>query len=211
LNISPFIPAAATFGIMGLITVDTLSLENKGINLLLDLFTSKEDRQRIIYHEAGHFLAAYYLGIPVTDYTLTVWETLKKRKKGQGGVEFDSEAILNQSQNLQQFPLVLQRICTVLMAGIAAEKLIYTNVMGGNNDRQQLRQILTSAGVNISEFSQKESWSLLQAKNLLERHRKAYDALGEAMKQRLSVEACYQILHNHEQIDDPLTENVRES
>jgi hypothetical protein len=197
-NISPFIPATATFGILGLITVDTLSLENKGINLILDLFASTEQRERVIYHEAGHFLTAYYLGIPITDYTLTAWESLKKKKRGQGGVEFDSESILSQSQNLQEFPLILERICTVLMAGIAAEKGIYSNPEGGIDDRQQLRQILSTAGVRNEEFAQKESWSLLQAKNLLERHQSAYDALVEAMKQRLSVEDCYQILQQYE-------------
>ncbi|MGK7946611.1 MAG: hypothetical protein AB4058_19305 [Microcystaceae cyanobacterium] len=198
LNISPFIPAGATFGILGLLTVDTLSLENKGVNLLLDLFASSEQRQRVIHHEAGHFLAAYYLSIPITDYTLTAWENLKKRKQGQGGVEFDSELILSQSQNLQQFPLILERICTVLMAGIAAEKEIYSDVEGGMDDRQQLRQILSKAGVKDEEFSQKENWSLVQAKNLLKRHQSAYDALVEAMQQRLSVEDCYQILQKYE-------------
>ncbi len=194
LNISPFIPASATFGVLGLITIDTLSLENRGINLILDLFTTQEQRQRIIHHEAGHFLAAYYLGIPVTDYTLTAWETLKKKKQGQAGVEFDSQSILTQSQNLQEFPLVLERVCTVLMAGIAAEKGVYGEAEGGEEDRQQLRQILASAGVSSTAFSQKESWSLLQAKNLIERHQTAYHSLVEAMIKRLSVEECYEIL-----------------
>ncbi|MGK7933396.1 MAG: hypothetical protein AB4041_18455 [Microcystaceae cyanobacterium] len=197
-NISPFVPATATFGILGLITIDTLSLENKGINLILDLFASSEQRQRVIHHEAGHFLAAYYLGIPITDYTLTAWESIRKQKQGQGGVEFNSESILNQSKDLQQFPLILERIGIVLMAGIAAEKELYADTEGGTDDRQQLRQILSTAGVRNEEFAQKESWSLLQAKNLISRHQAAYNALVEAMKQRLSVEDCYKILGQYE-------------
>lgn len=193
-NVSPFIPAAATFSILSLITVDTLGLQNQGINLILDQFLPQSQRQRIIHHEAGHFLAAYYLGIPVTDYTLTAWESFKKRKKGQGGVEFDSQSILIQRQNLQEFPLILERVCTVLMAGIAAEKEMYGNTEGGQDDQQQLRRILTTAGVSDTSIPQKESWSLLQAKNLIERHKTAYHALVEAMTQRLSIEECYQIL-----------------
>ncbi len=197
LNISPFIPAGITFTILGLITVDTLSWKNQGIQLVLDLFAGQEQRQRIIHHEAGHFLAAYYLGIPVTGYTLTSWEAFKQQKKGQGGVQIDAETLLNQSQNLQQFSLILERVCTVLMAGIAAEKFIYQKSEGGEEDRQQLRKILTLADINSSSFSQKENWSLLQAKNLIECHKNAYHTLAEAMQDRLSVEDCYQILQQY--------------
>ena len=49
-NISPFVPAAATFGILSLATVDTLSWNSRGVSLLLDLFASAEQRQRIIHH-----------------------------------------------------------------------------------------------------------------------------------------------------------------
>ena len=77
-NIPPVVPAAITFGILSLATADTLSWNSRGVSLLLDLFASAEQRQRIVNHEAGHFLTAYFLGIPVTGYTLTAWEMLKK-------------------------------------------------------------------------------------------------------------------------------------
>ena len=84
-HIPPVVPAALTFGILSLATADTLSWNSRGVSLLLDLFASGEQRQRIINHEAGHFLTAYFLGIPITGYTLTAWEVLKQGQLGRGG------------------------------------------------------------------------------------------------------------------------------
>ena len=71
LNISPTIPAVITLGLLGAATIDTLTWEGKGMTLLLALFASEEERERILHHEAGHFLVAYLLGIPVASYTLS--------------------------------------------------------------------------------------------------------------------------------------------
>jgi hypothetical protein len=147
-----------------------------------------------LHHEAGHFLAAYYLGIPVKDYTLSAWETFKQGKPGFGGVEFDTEPLESQSQNWQKFPLILERFATVWMAGIAAEQLIYGQAEGGNDDRQKLLSSLTLSQLPQAIYPQKERWALVQAKNLLESHRPEYDALVQAMTQRLPVADCYRII-----------------
>ena len=54
--------------------------------------------------------------------------------------------------------LTLERFCTVWMAGIAAEKLVYGDSQGGAEDRQQLVQALTMAGLPEIGFPQKERW-----------------------------------------------------
>jgi hypothetical protein len=186
-NLSPFIPAGATFIIMGLITFDTLSWENKGVNLLLEIFASEEEKQRIIYHEAGHFLVAYHLGIPITDYSLTVWESFKKGNKGKIGVVFETEN-LPEKENL---PLTLERLTTVLMAGMEAEKMIYGNIRGGEDDLAQMRQFLVNSGLPNSVFQQKKNWAKLQAKNILLNHQNGYEDLVIALKERKSLEDCY--------------------
>lgn len=193
-HISPFIPAGATFGIMGLATVDTLSWEGKGVTLLLDIFASREQRQRIIHHEAGHFLTAYFLGIPITGYTLTAWEAFKQGKQGRGGVEFDTKILEDKPLNLGEMRLTLERFYTVWMAGIAAENIVYSNAEGGGEDRSKVRTVLNMAGVPSTAYQQKERWAQLQASNLLEKHHQAYKALVTAMESRASVEECCQAI-----------------
>ena len=196
LNISPTIPAVTTFVVMGFITIDTLVWQNQGTNLVLDFFISSEERQRVVYHEAGHFLAAYLLDIPITGYTLTAWEAWKAKQLGSGGVVFDTDFLAEQGKNLREFNLILDRFCIVLMAGIAAEKITYGDSKGGVEDRQKLAQALSSLGLSQSLYQQKERWSLLQAHNLIEEYQSSYQLLVEAMKSRKSVQQCSQIISN---------------
>lgn len=197
LNIPPAVPAVATFGILGLATIDTLSWNNKGATLFLDLFVTGEKRQRVIHHEAGHFLTAYFLGIPITEYSLTAWEAFRKGHYGQGGVVFEAETAISQTLDTKDLPLTLDRLCTVWMAGIAAEKLVYDDAEGGKEDCQQLRIALNIAGLPNSVYGQKERWGQLQATSLLQRHQQAFEALVVAMTQRKSVAECCQIIQEN--------------
>lgn len=196
-HIPPVVPAAITFGILSLATADTLSWNSRGVSLLLDLFASEEQRQRIVNHEAGHFLTAYFLGIPITGYTLTTWEVLKQGQLGRGGVSFDTDALTSKPFDLEKMRLTLERFCTVWMAGIAAETMVYGNAQGGTEDRQQLKQALMMAGLPEIGFPQKERWAQLQATNLLTRHEKSHQALVEAMNRRASVDECYSIIQQY--------------
>ena len=193
-NISPVIPAVTTLGIMGLATIDTLSWENKGVTLLLDSLSSPQHRQRIVRHEAGHFLAAYFLGVPIAGYTLTAWEAFKQGQPGLGGVIFDTTALSEKALDIREMRLLLDRFCTVWMAGIAAETLVYGDAKGGGEDRQKIKEALMSAGLSESVYQQKERWALLQAKSLIEKYRDSYEALVKAMEGRGSVEECSQVI-----------------
>ncbi|PZV27887.1 MAG: ATP-dependent Zn protease [Snowella sp.] len=194
IHLSPFVTALTTISLLGLITADQFAWQGRGSNLFLDSLASKKQRKRILHHEAGHFLAAYYLGIPIKDYTLSAWETFKQGNPGLGGVQFDTEPLENQSQNWQNFPLILERFATVWMAGIAAEQLIYGQAEGGNDDRQKLLISLNLSQLPQAIYPQKERWALVQAKNLLESHRAEYDALVQAMTERLPVVDCCRII-----------------
>ncbi|WP_024545220.1 hypothetical protein [Picosynechococcus sp. NKBG15041c] len=192
-QLSPFVPASITVAIMAFATVDTFNWQGQGMTLFLDLFTPAERRQRILRHEAGHFLAGHLLGIPITGYSLTPWEALKQQP-GQGGVTFDLEAVEISLKNPQQLNLLLERLSTTLMAGIAAENLAYGQALGGAADRAQLRQLLAKLGISPGTYPQREQWAILQAKNLLERHQETYETLVTAMGDRQPLEACYQLL-----------------
>ena len=189
LNISPAVPAAATFGILSLATIDTLGWNSRGATLLLDTLAPSEHRERVIRHEAGHFLTAYFLGIPITGYTLSAWEALKQGQPGLGGVMFDTSKLSEASSG--EMRLILERFCTVWMAGIAAESLSYGKAEGGDEDRQKIREALQLSGL---QTQQKENFALLQAKSLIEKHRNSYEALVKAMEKRAPVEECCRMI-----------------
>jgi hypothetical protein len=198
LPISPFVPVATTFGLLGLVTVDQWSWGGMGTKIIADIFATAEDRDRVLRHEAGHFLAAYYLGIPVTGYTLTAWSAFRQKQSGLGGVQFDLAKLDTEPLDSQQIPLRIERLSIVLMAGIAAETLIDKQAQGGANDRQQLRSLLKSVGFPQSVQAQKERWAILQAQNLLQTHAEIYQSLKIAMADRQSIEACYELLRESE-------------
>jgi hypothetical protein len=192
IHLSPAVPAVATFAILGIATLDSFSLQGKGGNLLLDWIAgfSPAHRERIIHHEAGHFLVAYRLGIPVVGYTLSAWEAWKQGQPGQGGVSFDDAEITSQFQSGKITAQMLDRYCTVWMAGIAAESLVYENTEGGGDDKIKLATVLKSLGFTESIFEQKQRFCALQAKTILQENWSAYEALVKTMGDRASVVDC---------------------
>lgn len=199
-NLSPFIPAGATFIILGLVTIDTLSWKNQGVNLLLNIFASQEEKERIVYHEAGHFLTAYLYNIPVVDYSLSPWEAVKKKISGSGGVIFDNSFMPKKSEDLREFNLSIERFGVVLMAGIAAEKFIYKDSQGGQDDRQKFQEIYSNLTLTYSNFQMKQRLAIIQATSVIETNQECYLALVEAMKKRLSVMECRQIIQQTSEI-----------
>ncbi|MFE1745700.1 ATP-dependent Zn protease [Coleofasciculus sp. H7-2] len=197
LNISPTIPAIATISIMGLATLDTLSFQGKGMTLLLELFAGADSkyRDRVLRHEAGHFFVAYLLEIPITGYTLSAWESFKQGNPGQGGVIFDTQKLQQETTTPWEMQVILDRFCTVWMAGIAAEILVYGSAEGGAEDRQKIRDV--TLGRQESGVQQKERASAIQARTLIEENYPAYEALVATMEERASVEECYQVLQQH--------------
>lgn len=155
IHISPAIPAVLTLGGLTLITADQLRWGGRGTDFFVALFQSQAERQRVVCHEAGHFLAAYCLEIPITDYSLSAWEVLKQGESGLAGVQFDTSQLQDQCRAWRTRPQALERWATVWMAGIAAEKLIYGESFGGDGDRQQLRSAFRQAGLPDINLSQK--------------------------------------------------------
>lgn len=196
INLSPTIPAVTTFTILGIATFDSWGLEGRGGTLFLDLIGgfSKEYRERILHHEAGHFLVAYVLGVAVTGYTLSAWEATKQKQKGLGGVTFDDVELLSQFEKGRITTRILERYYTIWMAGIAAEKLVYTDSSGGADDRNKLMGVLKSLGYSASMREQKQRFSVLQAKTIIENNWSGYQALVDTMRERATVSECENIL-----------------
>lgn len=198
LHISPVIPAVATFGILGVATLDTLNWQGQLGTLFVDWFNqfSPDHRNRVVRHEAGHFLAAHLLEIPVTGYTLTAWAAFRQGQAGLGGVSFE----LPEPVNLEQGVIPAQwvdRYCTVWMAGAVAETLVYGEAQGGADDRQKFRMLWAQFKRPDAEGALKERWATLQAKTLLQTHWAAYEALVQAMETGATVEECRSVIEHH--------------
>jgi hypothetical protein len=176
-----------------------LRFQGKGVTLLLDWLAGarSEHRDRIVRHEAGHFLVAYFLGIPITGYTLTAWEAFKQGQPGLGGVSFGSLETSPDALAVGEMRLTLERFCTVWMAGIAAETIVYGSAEGGIEDRQKLRDALTALGRPASEFPLKERWATRQAHTIIQEHWESYEALVAAMEERASVAECSQVIQKY--------------
>lgn len=206
-NISPAFTATLTAAIATLIALDRFVAKGAGGNLLIDLVSSQssEYRQRIIHHEAGHFLVAHLLDIPIKSYTLSAWESIKAGLPGLGGVVVDTDKIVElaeQSNHLEESdrqkpdaipPRKLNQYCIVWMAGIAAENQTYGNAQGGQDDEFRLKQLWQQIPPDARATANPDTqtrWALLQAKTLIEDHPYAYTALVDAMTQRDSVADC---------------------
>ncbi len=190
------LPAGLTFGLLALVTADRFAWQGRGLTLFLDWVAgwSSDHRERVLRHEAGHFLVAYLLGIPVTGYTLTAWEALRQQQPGYGGVQFDTTALETDSLHPTEAQQLLDHFCTVWMAGIAAEDWHYGRSEGGGDDRQKICAALSLAGRPPGEARPKQQLAYRQARSLLEQHRAAYEALVAALRDGLPVADCCQRL-----------------
>lgn len=198
INLSPAVPAIATFTILGIATFDSFSLQGKGGTILLDWIAgfSPQHRDRIIHHEAGHFLVAYLLGVPVTGYTLSAWEACRQGQPGQGGVTFDDVELVSQVEQGKISNQALERYCTICMAGIAAETLVFERAEGGTDDKSKLATIFKVLGFSESVCQQKQRFHVLQAKTLLQNNWASYQALVQAIRQKSTIADCQTAIAN---------------
>jgi len=197
INLPPAVPAIAVFLLLGIATLDSFRFEGKGGTLVLGLLAnlSPEHRARVVRHEAGHFLVAYLLEIPITGYTLSPWEAFQQGQPGVGGVSFSDAELASQLKEGKLSAQLFDRYCAVWMAGGVAETLVYGNAEGGADDLQKLRSIWTEQlGRTLQECGTKERSAALQARTLIKQNWSGYEALVEAMAEGNSVSYCYDII-----------------
>lgn len=180
IGLSPIVPAILTIVPLGLYGIYASGWGGQGRSLLMAWWqeTSPQQRDRLLHHEAGHFLAAYLLGIKILGYNLSPIAAAKQGQFGAIGVEVDADLVRHDS---------LERYCTVWMAGIAAEQYIYQDARGGAEDIRQLR----NATAHLPNPELHQRWALLRARTLIAEHQEAYQALVLQMQQNATVENCY--------------------
>lgn len=184
--------ALATLGVLGLMTTDAFAFSGRGLGLLQDWLNRRDPqyRQRLIDHEAGHFLVASLLNIPISGYALTAWDAMRQGYPGQGGVRFD-DSLLQMHLAQGQLPTsLLNRYCQVWMAGGAAEQLLWGDVQGAQADLQLMRLLWRQLGRSEQDCQLQQRWAVLQARTLLEQHRELLAAVASALAAAEPVEQC---------------------
>lgn len=190
LHLSPSLSAGIIFVGLSAVTFDAFRFQSLGLTLLLDTLAqlSPHYRQRVLHHEAGHFLIAYLLGLPIQSYTLSVWEAYRQGNPHQGGVVLEQppEAALSDWMRLN-----IDRLCTVWVAGGVAEDLKYSFTEGNETDLRQLRQSLSYLGLNVKLY---EAQAARRARQLLEENWQSYEALVLHMEMRQPTAECCTVI-----------------
>jgi hypothetical protein len=209
-GLSPVVPAAIAIGLLSGWGIDIGAFQGRfGAYLQVWLRArSPQYRQRVTYHEAGHFLIARLLGFEVTGYAIaglvgkSLSEILAEANfQGiEGGVmiNFDLAQLMGDpiKGNSIEARHLLDRYCTLCMAGIAAEQLMCAGeTEGGYDDLQQLRKAIAHLPQPLTQ----ERWALLNAKNMLSDHQDTLIALAAKMQTGADVPSCYAVIDSVDQ------------
>jgi len=214
-GLSPIVPSAIAISLLTIWGLDIGFFQGKfGAYFQAWLRArSPQYRERVSYHEAGHFLAAHILGFKITNYAIagivgrSLDEILADNAfKGiEGGVEIeivDTSGNATGSFTGNLAGNLTDRYSTVYMAGIAAEQLMCDGEPeGGIDDLQRLRQVIA----NLPNPMTQERWALLNAKNLLSDRRSVLMALAAKMLTGATVEDCCKVIQETAKLNPSIT------
>lgn len=173
------------------LTVDQIALRG----LLFDsMYQSLNPgyRNRIVAHEAGHFLLAYLFGLPVHKYTLSAWDARRNRVPGQAATLFADDELAASLTQQRLGVSVVDRYAVVAMAGLAAEALLFGQATGGDADVNGLVSLLE--GLQPAwlqpDIRIQARWAVVVAIGVLRTERAAYDGLRAAMQEGRGLGEC---------------------
>lgn len=103
------------------------------LSAIIDKFSQvfPDYRSRVVAHEAGHFLAAYLLGIPIAGYSVEIG------KEHTDLVDAKLQARLFERTLGDE---ELDQLAVVAMAGLAAEGMKHEDVQGQSADLMLLQR-----------------------------------------------------------------------
>ncbi|CAO2202802.1 unnamed protein product [Urochloa humidicola] len=209
-------------GLLSLWSVDFVYFGGGVRNLVLDTighYLSQKYHNRVIQHEAGHFLIAYLLGVLPKGYTITSLDTLVKQgslnvQAGTAFVDFEFleeidtgklSAMVRVSRSLcfvQGPTAMLNKFSCIALAGVATEYLLYGVAEGGLADINKLDGLLKSLGFTQKKADSQVRWAVLNTVLMLRCHEKARSQLAEAMSSGKSVGTCIEVIEGNINTDD---------
>ncbi|KAM3705021.1 hypothetical protein ACJW30_03G051200 [Castanea mollissima] len=196
-----------SLGLLFLWTLDSVSFNGGVGSLVIDTIGhtfSQKYHNRVIQHEAGHFLIAYLVGILPKGYTLSSLEALKKEGSlnVQAGTAFVDFEFLEEVNTGKVSATTLNRFSCIALAGVATEYLLYGVAEGGLADINKLDMLLQGLGFTQKKADSQVRWSVLNTVLLLRRHKLARAKLAEAMSMGKSVGACLGIIEDTIDVSD---------
>lgn len=148
--------------------------------------------QKVLKHEAGHFLCAYLLGLPVEGCVLSAWAALEdSRFQNQvtaGTSFFDPELSSDILDKNRVSKRSIDRYSIVVMAGIAAEAMNWDQAEGGAGDEMALAAFLAqmtggpNKGWDYERIRNQARWGASQAVLLLRHYKVCYEALVDSLE-----------------------------
>ncbi|PWA85204.1 hypothetical protein CTI12_AA152070 [Artemisia annua] len=183
-------------------TLDIVAFAGGLSNLVLDTIghnISQKYHNRVIEHEAGHFLIAYLLGILPKGYTLSSLEAFQREGSlnVQAGTVFVDFEFTEQISAGRVTATMLNRFSCIALAGVATEYLLYGYAEGGLSDVKTLDGLLSSLGFTQKKADSQVRWAVLNTILILRRHEKARTQLAKAMSEGKSVGSCIDIIEKN--------------
>ena len=164
-------------------------------------------RRRQAYHEAGHFLLCYLLGLAVDTYDVATGG-----EAASSAVRVGAPGAGAGTAEGARSHAVLDQLAVVSMGGVAAEVIAVGDAEGGIADVAQLRALMDVASPPIIDKSEQDDrirWGTLMALTLLQNHRPSLDALVDAFDASASVGACVAAIEEAAAAADPAAAAAR--
>ncbi|GIL79550.1 hypothetical protein Vretimale_12232 [Volvox reticuliferus] len=178
--------------LIGGITLAVLAVGSTAPGLLaviIDKFSQvfPDYKDRVLKHEAAHFLVGYLLGVPITGYSVEL---------GKEHTEFAEAKIQQRIIERTLTDEEIDVLALVAVAGIAAEGRDYDEVMGQTADLTDLQRLLLRSRTRLSDAQQQNvtRWAVWSAAGLLRSHAAEHRALAEAMRGGAGVAECVQAI-----------------
>lgn len=160
-------------------------------------------QKRVIYHEAGHFLAGNLCGIPVVDYDISgqvdagIAVLAELRPSAPSTAPINSKST-NKSANQSGFTLDSKTaggLLIVALAGVVAESIVFGDSTGGVQDFPIAFEIARKHAISQDRPGKDNEecylrWALTKALAMLKVNRDALDRVAVAMGSSASIVDC---------------------
>jgi hypothetical protein len=167
-----------------------LNIISPGFRITLQAKSINENKlDRISYHEAGHFLAGYLLGIPILSYDIS--------GENDAGTAIETDF----TDISQGYELNLDKIGALLviaMSGMVAESLRFGNSLGGSEDFSVAYSIMREYGVPMNKREDYLKNGIMNSLLLLRQYRDGLDEVAFAMRATKSLTQCFEAIESGE-------------